>query len=69
MDVVGHDRETVELKLSLLAIVEERFEEELCVGFCLEVAVLQEGRDGYCVGVALRGHHGGEHTSGLKPCR
>jgi len=65
MDVVWHDGETVELELSLLMIAQESFEEEFGVCFFLEVAMLEEGRDGDGVGVGVT--HGGKHTSGLKP--
>ena len=65
--MVGHDREAVQVELSLLAISEQSFEEEFCVGFVLEVTMLKKGRDGDGVRVALRGHHVQEHTLGLKP--
>lgn len=65
--MVGHDSEAVELEFFLLAIAQERFEEEFCVGFLLEMTMLKEGRDGDGVGVALLGHHVEEHTLGLKP--
>jgi len=57
MDMVWHDCEAVKLELSLLAIAEESLDEDFCVGFCLEVAMLEEYRDGYGVRVALLRHH------------
>jgi hypothetical protein len=67
MDVVGHDGEGVQLKLALFAIAKKSFEEEIGIGFILEVAMLKECGDADGVGAALRGGHGGKHTLGLKP--
>ena len=46
MLVVGHDYEAVKWESALVAVLEERCDEELGVGRALEVAVLLEGRDG-----------------------
>jgi hypothetical protein len=40
VDVVWHDCEPVELELLLLAIAQDRLEEEFGVGFLLEVTML-----------------------------
>jgi hypothetical protein len=44
--VIGHDDEAVELEAVLIAVLEERCNEEFGVGRALEVAMLLEGRDG-----------------------
>jgi hypothetical protein len=49
MDVVGHDREAVELETVLIAMLEERCDEEFGVGCALEVAMSLEGQDCDCV--------------------
>lgn len=43
--VVGHDCEAVELETAFVAMLEERGDEEFCVGCALEMAMSQEGQD------------------------
>ena len=43
MDVVWHDYEGVKLEALFVAMLEERGDEEFCVGCALEVAVSLEG--------------------------
>jgi len=68
MNVCWHDSETVELKLALCLIAEERIQKQFGIGFALKVPMLKEGGDGDCVGFQLgsQGLHEGEHTPWAK---
>lgn len=68
MNVIWHDDESVKLEAALVAMLEERCDEEFGIGCALEVAMLLEGRDRDGVGALLLADcgHGGEHTPGAK---
>ncbi len=69
MGVVRHDREGVKLELTLIAMAKDGLQEQFCMGFFLEVPMLEKGGDRYSMGAGLKlcWRHGRKHTVGLKP--
>ena len=56
--MVGHDNKNVELKLALVSVAEERFDEKFGDGVALEDATSLVADDGEGVGLGLEAHSG-----------